>query len=63
MTGFTARFAEDVLSEIRQIFKNIRKEALTPVHNNWILRLEWTTKHKREYSYIDSKKSIDGSNE
>jgi hypothetical protein len=44
--GFTANSPTDILSEIRRIFQEISKETLVAVHDEWIMRLEWITKHK-----------------
>jgi hypothetical protein len=51
--GFRANLPADILSEIRRIFREISKEVLMGVYDEWITRLEWTTEHKAQYYHTE----------
>jgi hypothetical protein len=53
MAGLTANSLANIISEIRRVFQEISKETLLAVYCEWIVWIEWITKHKGKYCHTE----------
>jgi hypothetical protein len=53
MAGFTANSSADILSEIRRTFREISKQTLVAMYDEWTTWLKWTAEDKGGYYHTE----------